>query len=55
MLAVQPRTGTAVAWRPGSPNPLVDGFVALAREIRDALGLATHLHRRATGRTPGSP
>jgi DNA-binding transcriptional LysR family regulator len=51
---VEPAT-TAVAWRPGSPNPLVDGFVALAREIRDALGLATHLHRRATGRPPGSP
>jgi hypothetical protein len=37
----------AVAWRPGAPHPLVDGFVALAREIRDALGLATHLRRHA--------
>jgi DNA-binding transcriptional LysR family regulator len=43
---VEPAT-TAVAWRPGAPHPLVDGFVALARQIRDAIGLATHLHRRA--------
>jgi hypothetical protein len=48
---VEPAT-TAVAWRPDTSNPLVEGFVALAREIRDAVGLATRLHRHATGRTP---
>jgi hypothetical protein len=49
---VEPAT-TAVAWRPDASNPLVEGFVvALAREIRDAVGLATRLHRHATGRTP---
>jgi hypothetical protein len=49
---VEPAT-TAVAWRPDASNPLVEGFVALAREIRDAVGLAAHLRRHATGRTPG--
>jgi DNA-binding transcriptional LysR family regulator len=48
---VEPAT-TAVAWRPDRPNPLVDGFVALAREVRDAIGLADRLHH-AAGRPPG--
>jgi DNA-binding transcriptional LysR family regulator len=49
---VEPAT-TAVAWRPQVSNPLVEGFVALAREVRDAVGLASHLQRHAAGRPPG--
>jgi DNA-binding transcriptional LysR family regulator len=39
---VEPAT-TALAWPPHPPNPLVEPFVALAREIRDAMGIAASL------------
>jgi hypothetical protein len=53
LAAAREVVGLAADWRPDTSNPLVEGFVvALAREIRDAVGLATRLHRHATGRTP---
>jgi DNA-binding transcriptional LysR family regulator len=45
---VEPAT-TALAWPPDPPNPLVERFVALAREVRDALGIAGRLSRGAAG------
>jgi DNA-binding transcriptional LysR family regulator len=43
---VEPAT-TALAWRPEPPDPLVEAFVRLAREARDALGMAGQLNRSA--------
>jgi DNA-binding transcriptional LysR family regulator len=45
---IEPAT-TALAWAPDVPNPLVDLFVALACEVRDAVGIATSL---SSGSTP---
>jgi DNA-binding transcriptional LysR family regulator len=42
---VEPAT-TAVAWHPDRSGPLVEEFVALARRVRAAVGLATRLGRR---------
>jgi hypothetical protein len=51
---VEPAT-TALAWRPDSPDPLVEGLVQLARETRDAVGMAGQLSLRAQGSAAGPP
>jgi DNA-binding transcriptional LysR family regulator len=43
---VEPAT-TAVAWHPDRAGPLVEEFVALARRVRFAVGLAAHLGSRS--------
>jgi hypothetical protein len=51
---VEPAT-TALAWPPDPPNPLVDLLVALAREVRDAVGFSTQLARSAGPAPPPPP